>query len=68
MGEETQDDIRRLLKTFGVKADAAIQAHLGRVPGKRSLQLRLILADATDYGDEPPTQPLTLEVEGTIRH
>lgn len=62
-----REDIRRLLKTFGIKADEIVIAHLARNPGEMPLQIRLILEDRTDYGDHPPEIPLHLEVEGEIR-
>jgi hypothetical protein len=67
MEETSRDDIRRILKTFGIQADEAIIAHLARNPGKGSLQIRLTLEDRTDYGGETPETPLILEVEGEIR-
>jgi hypothetical protein len=62
-----REDIRRLLKTFGIKADEIVIAHLARNPGEMPLQIRLILEDRTDYGDHPPETPLHLEVDGEIR-
>jgi hypothetical protein len=66
MGETSRDDIRRLLKTFGVKADEAIITHLARTPGEQPLYLRVELTDLTDYGSKPPPEPLHLEIEGAI--
>lgn len=63
----SRDDIRRLLKTFGVKADEAILAYLVRNPEVGPLRLRLLLEDLTDYGDAPLEQPLKLEVVGEVR-
>ena len=63
----SRDDIRRLLKTFGVKADEAILSHLVRAPGTTPLHLRLVLQDLTNYGEEPPAIPLEFEVEGEVR-
>ncbi len=62
-----REDIRSLLKTFGIKADEIVIAHLARNPGEMPLQIRLILEDRTDYGDHPPETPLHLEIEGDIR-
>jgi len=62
-----RDDIRSLLKTFGIKADEIVIAHLARNPGDVPLQIRLILEDQTDYGDHAPEAPLRLEIEGEIR-
>jgi len=63
----SRDDIRRLLKTFGVKADEAIVGHLARNPGVGPLRLRLFLEDLTNYGDVPPEQLLKVEVAGEVR-
>ena len=65
--ESSRDDIRRLLKTFGIQADEAIIAHLARAPGSAALHLRVTLEDLTDYGDEKPAETLHLEIEGDIR-
>jgi hypothetical protein len=63
----SRDDIRKLLKTFGIQADEAVIAHLAVNPGEQPLRLRLILEDVTDYGENPPEEPLHLEIEGEIR-
>lgn len=67
MAEDSRDDIRRLLKGFGVRADGAIVTHLVQASGTQPLRLRFTLEDLTDYGGEAPPQRLHLEVEGTIR-
>ena len=67
MEETSRDDIRRILKTFGIQADEAIIAHLARNPGKGSLQIRITLEDLTDYGGETPELPLSLEIEDEVR-
>jgi hypothetical protein len=66
MDNPSRDDIRRLLKTFGIAADEAILTHLARNPGG-SRVVRLTLEDLTDYGDSPPDVPLHLQIEGEIR-
>jgi hypothetical protein len=66
MEESARQDIRRLLKTFGVKADEAMIAHLARNPGVAGLRVRVVLEDLTDYGGQEPAEPLQLEVEGEI--
>jgi hypothetical protein len=63
----SRDDIRKLLKTFGIQADEAVIAHLALNPGEQPLRLRLILEDITDYGENSPAEPLHLEIEGQIR-
>jgi len=67
MEESSRNDIRRLLKTFGIQADEAIIAHLVRYPDTGPLHVRLSLEDLTDYGDAAPQEPLHLEIEGDIR-
>jgi len=67
MQDATRDDIRRLLKTFGVKADEAILAHLAQASGGGPLRLRVTLDDLTDYGGSPPAQKLHFTVEGEVR-
>ena len=66
MDNPSRDDIRRLLKTFGIAADEAILTHLARNPGG-SRKVRLTLEDLTDYGGSPPDVPLHLEIDGEIR-
>ncbi len=67
MQDATRDDIRRLLKTFGVKADEAIIAHLAQASGNRPLRLRVTLEDLTDYAGSPPPNKLGFTVEGEVR-
>jgi len=67
MQETSRDDIRRLLKQFGIRADEAVIAHLARTSGDGPLRVRLTLEDRTDYGNNPPETLLHLEIEGEIR-
>lgn len=67
MEDSSRNDIRRLLKTFGIQADEAMIAHLARNPEIARLQVRLVLQDLTDYGDSPPEEPLHLEMDGEIQ-
>jgi hypothetical protein len=67
MQETSRDDIRKLLKTFGVKADEAIITHLARMAGDQPLRLRVTLDDLTDYGGKPPVEKLHFEVEAEVR-
>jgi hypothetical protein len=67
MEDDARQDIRRLLKTFGIQADEAIMGHLAQQTGVNALQLRVILEDVTDYGENPPADPLRLEIEGEVR-
>ena len=66
MDDQSRQDIRRLLKTFGVNADEAMVAHLARNPDVETLRVRVTLEDLTDYGDNEPEEPLHVEVEEQI--
>ena len=66
MEDTTRMDIRRLLKTFGVKADELIMAHVMNNPDALPLRVKVTLEDLTDYGDHSPAEPLELVVEGMI--
>jgi len=61
-----RDDIRRLLKSFGVQADEAILTHLARLPGEQTLRIRLVLEDQTAYPGVQPEHRLHLELQGAI--
>ena len=64
----TSDDIRRLLRTFGIQADETVQAHAKNAEGVELLRLRLVLEDVTDYGGTRPSEPpRLLEIEGDVR-
>ena len=67
MSENSRNDIRRFLKTFGIQADEALIAHITRNPGSTPLRLRIILEDVTDYGQLPPDEKLRLEMEGEVQ-
>jgi hypothetical protein len=67
MQSTSRDDIRKVLKTFGIQADEALVAHLARLPERQALKIRLRLEDLTEYGDRPPPQPLGFSLEGEIR-
>jgi hypothetical protein len=67
MESMSRDDIRGLLKAFGVKSDELIVSHLARTSHRGPLRVALILEDRTDYGAKPPGEPLHLELEGEIR-
>jgi hypothetical protein len=63
----SQDEIRRLLRSFGMQADETVQAHLKSTPGAEVLRFRIVLEDITDYGGTPPEKPpRLLEVEGEV--
>jgi hypothetical protein len=67
MDEQTQKDIRSLLKTFGIQADDTIQAYLAKYPQVKALNLRIVLEDLTDYGEHGPDEALVLAIEGQVR-
>jgi hypothetical protein len=67
MEDTSRDDIRKLLKTFGIQADEAIIRHLERMSEEKTLKVRLVLEDHTDYGSQVPEKPLAFSVEGEIR-
>lgn len=63
----TNDDIRRLLRTFGVQADEVMQAHVRSARAVDMLRFRIVLEDITDYGGGGTEQPPRLvEVEGEV--
>jgi hypothetical protein len=68
MEEPTQreKDIRKLLRTFGVKSDQLIQEHIERHPELDKLRLRLVLVDLSEYSSQEPEPRLHLEVEGDV--
>ena len=66
MDSPARDDIRRLLKTFGVGADEALIRHLARTTYTGPLRVRLVLEDLTDYGASPG-ESLHFVVEGEVR-
>ncbi|HSM58069.1 MAG TPA: hypothetical protein VK879_18075 [Candidatus Sulfomarinibacteraceae bacterium] len=68
MSDNRRQDIRRLLKTFGVRADETISAYLEEHGDVEELRVRVTLEDLTDYEGSPPGEPLRLEVEETIRN
>ena len=65
MVSSAHDDVRRLLKEFGVSADETIMAYIIEQKPKRPLQIRIVLEDVTEYDAAPP-QVLRLEVSGTV--
>jgi hypothetical protein len=67
MEGSSRDDIRKVLKSFGIQADEALVAHLARLPDGDPLKIRLVLEDRTDYGGDPPEVSLGFEMEGVIR-
>ena len=67
MDDRSRKDIRRILKTFGIRADEAMVAHLARNPGVDTLRVRVTLEDITDYPGGTPSQSLEVIIEDEIR-
>jgi len=65
MRSGAHDDIRKLLKEFGVTADETVSAYLIENKPNEPLRLRITLEDITQYS-EAPSKPLRVDVEGTI--
>jgi archaellum component FlaF (FlaF/FlaG flagellin family) len=59
MNEETQKDIRSLLKSFGVKAHEAIDQHIASQASQSLIELRIVLEDKS-------SSEKLLAVEGEI--
>lgn len=64
--DPTRDDIRKLLKTFGVGADEAIMEYLAIAPGDEPLRLRVTLEDVSTYNVEPDER-LYYSIEAEVR-
>lgn len=65
MPSDSHEDIRRLLKEFGLTADETVSAYLIEEKPSRPLHLRIVLEDLTEY-DSPPQRPLRVEIEGRV--
>jgi len=67
MEDFSRKDIRRILKTFGIRADEALVAHLAKNAEVNTLKIRIELTDLTSYGDNPPTEQLSVVIEDQIQ-
>lgn len=65
MRSKAHDDIRKLLKEFGLTADETVSAYMIESKPNRPLKLRIVLEDLTEY-DTAPSQPLRVQVEGEV--
>lgn len=65
MPSNAHEDIRRLLKEFGLTADETVSAYLIEHKPGRPLRLRIVLEDVTEH-EVAPSQPLRVEVEGVV--
>jgi len=67
MEDNSRKSIRRMLKSFGIKADETLVAHLALNPDVASLKIRITLEDLTDYGNSPPQAPLSVTINDEIQ-
>ena len=67
MTDTSRKDIRRILKTFGIRADEAMVAHLARNPNVEELSVRVTLEDVTAYGDITPEGKLYIVLDDSVR-
>jgi len=65
MRTSAHDDIRELLKEFGLTADETVSAYLIETKPSQPLQLRIVLEDVTQY-ESPPGRTLRVEIEGQV--
>ncbi|HEX5141488.1 MAG TPA: hypothetical protein VFX19_11125 [Dehalococcoidia bacterium] len=65
MPSNAHDDIRKLLKEFGLTADETVSAYLIEAKPSGPLRLRIVLEDVTEYR-ERPASPLRVEVSGEV--
>jgi hypothetical protein len=65
--DNSRKDIRRILKTFGIRADESMVAHLVRHPEVSSIRVRLTLEDVTEYSQDPPPEKMHFTIEDEIK-
>jgi hypothetical protein len=65
MQSRAHEDIRKLLKEFGLTADETISAYLIETKPSKPLRLRIVLEDITGY-DSAPAKSLRVEIEGEV--
>jgi hypothetical protein len=65
MPSNVHEDIRKLLKEFGLTADETVSAYLIENKVDRPLRLRITLEDVTAY-ETSPSDPLRVVVEGDV--
>ena len=65
MPSNAHEDIRKLLKEFGLTADETVSAYLIQEKPQRPLRLRIVLEDVTEH-ETAPSMPLRVEVEGLV--
>ena len=67
MEDNSRKSIRRILKSFGIKADETLVTYLARNPDVDNLKIRITLEDLTEYGSSPPQDPLVVTIEDEIQ-
>ena len=65
MPSDAHEDIRKLLKEFGLTADETVTAYLIEEKPSYPLCLRIVLEDLTEYAT-PPSRQLRVTVEGEV--
>ena len=65
MPSNAHDDIRKLLKEFGLTADETVSAYLIEEKPSQPLRLRIVLEDITEY-QTPPGRRLRVETSGEV--
>ena len=71
MPSNSHEDIRRLLKEFGLTADETVSAYIVEKKPSRPLRLRITLEDITDYEHsllDDATEQETHDGPGANRH
>jgi len=66
MPSDAHEDIRKLLKEFGLTADETVSAYLIEEKPSQPLRLRIVLEDVSQHASAP-SRPLRVEVEGDVR-
>ena len=64
MNSSTHDDIRKLLKQFGLTADETVSAYIVENKPANPLRLRIVLEEISQPG---APSPLRVEVEGEVK-
>ena len=66
MEDRSRKDIRRILKTFGIRADETLVGHLARNPHLSKIRVRITLEEISGYDETLDAQPIKLVIEDEI--
>lgn len=66
MSQSNPNEIRRLLKIFGIQVDNEVSKFLADHPEFETIQIRLTLEDISDYDETPPSDLVAITIEGEI--